>query len=378
MTPEAARRGLPMEMTEMSPLSSRRALLRAAGTAALALPAGAMAPQATTPELDALLRDPRAICRTAGTAGGAFAAPGPRRRLKLSFNANAICTVGASVAVQRGFFERNNLDVELVNFGGSTDQLLEAIATGKSDAGIGMALRWLKPLEQGFDVRITTAIHGGCMRLFAPKGSGIESVADLRGKVLGVTDMGAPDKNFFGILAARRGVDPVKDIAYRVFPGDLLGEALKRGEVQAITLGDPMAWILRERDDLHEVANNLSGDYADRTCCILGIRGSLLRQDQAAARAVTGALLEAQDWVHAHPDEAAEIFLPNARNTSAAQLAAMLRSHTHGDHPHGAVLRDQLAAYIEELKLVQVIRPNTNPQRLAGRIAADVLGEVPA
>ncbi|MEN0074616.1 MAG: hypothetical protein AAGC69_09540, partial [Paracraurococcus sp.] len=81
----------------MRPLSSRRALLRAAGTAALALPAGAMAPQAAMSDLDALLRDPRAICRAAGTAGGgAFAATGPRRRLKLSFNANAICTVGAS------------------------------------------------------------------------------------------------------------------------------------------------------------------------------------------------------------------------------------------------------------------------------------------
>ncbi|WP_149538931.1 ABC transporter substrate-binding protein [Siccirubricoccus phaeus] len=357
----------------------RRALLRAAGAAALAIPAGAMAPRAAAPDLDAILRDPSSICRIGATAGGgAYAAPGPRRKLKLSFNANSICTVGAIVAVQRGFFARNNLDVELVNFGGSTDQLLEAIATGKSDAGIGMALRWLKPLEQGFDVRISTAIHGGCMRLFSQKGSGINTVADLRGKVLGVTDMGAPDKNFFGIVAAKLGLDPDKDITYRVFPGDLLGEALKRGDVQAITLGDPLAWILRERDDLHEIANNLSGEYADRACCILGIRGSLLREDRAAARAVTGALLETQDWVHANPDEAAAIFLTNARGTNAAQLAAMLRSHTHGDHPHGPVLSNQLAAYIEELKLVKVIRPNTNAQRLAARIYADVLSEAPA
>ena len=63
-------------------------------------------------------------------------------------------------------------------FGGSTDQLLEVIATGKADAGVGMALRWLKPLEQGFDVRITTAIHGGCMRLLASKASGIARLED--------------------------------------------------------------------------------------------------------------------------------------------------------------------------------------------------------
>jgi hypothetical protein len=47
----------------------------------------------------------------------------------------------------------------------TTDQLLEGIATGKADAGLGLALRWLKPLEQGFDVRITAGVHGGCIRL---------------------------------------------------------------------------------------------------------------------------------------------------------------------------------------------------------------------
>ena len=35
------------------------------------------------------------------------------------------------------------------------------------DAGLGMALRWLKPLEQGFDVKIAAGTHGGCMRVLS-------------------------------------------------------------------------------------------------------------------------------------------------------------------------------------------------------------------
>ncbi len=346
----------------------RRALLRAAGVTALATPLAALAPR--PPLL------PDAICRAAAD-GAPAAAPGARRTLKLTWNANSICTVGVPVAATQGIFERHNLNVELINFGGSTDQLLEAIATGKADAGVGMALRWLKPLEQGFDVRITTAIHGGCMRLFAARDGAVRNVADLRGKTVGVSDMAAPDKNFFSILAAREGINAERDIAWRQFPADLLGEALKRGDVQAICLGDPLAWILRERDNLHEVANNLSGDYAHRSCCILGVRGSLLREDRAAARAITAALLEAQDWVTANPDQAAAIFAPHAR-APVEQLAAMLRSHTHHHHPTGAALRSELAAYIEELKLINVMRPRTDPQRLADRIHADVLSGAPA
>ena len=101
---------------------------------------------------------------------------GPPRQLKLAWNANSVCTVAALVAKDRGVFAEHNLDVELFNFGGTTDQLLEAIATGKADAGLGLALRWLKPLEQGFDVRVTAGVHGGCIRLLGSKAANIDSL----------------------------------------------------------------------------------------------------------------------------------------------------------------------------------------------------------
>jgi NitT/TauT family transport system substrate-binding protein len=293
--------------------------------------------------------------------------------LKLTWNANAICTVGVPVAQQKGYFDKRNLDVELINFGGSTDQLLEAIATGKADAGVGMALRWLKPLEQGFDVRITAATHGGCMRLLAARNSGITSLDQLRGKAIGTADLGAPDKNFFSIRLARLGLDPLTDVTWRVFPADLLPVALQKGEIHAFTLGDPLGWVIRERDGLTEVASNLDADYAHRACCVLGVRGSLIRDDRPAASAVTEATLEAQEFVTANPDEAAAIFAPYSPSAKPEQLAAMLRSHTHFHHPVGADLRGEIALYTDELKSISVIKPGTNTDRFAMKVYADVL-----
>jgi len=308
------------------------------------------------------------ICRVADTAP----VTGPLKKLKLTWNANAICTVGVPVADKFGIFAKHGLDVEAINFGGSTDQLLEAISTGKADAGVGMALRWLKPLEQGFDVKITTAIHGGCMRLFAKKGGPVKSIADLKGRQVGCSDMGAPDKNFFSIVAARQGIDPNSDIQWRQFPADLLSVALQKGEIEAFALGDPLAWIVRDRDNLFEVDNNLTGDYAGRSCCVLGIRGSLVKTDRATAGALTRALLEAQDYVAHDPDGAAAVFAQYSP-APQAQLAAMLRSHTHAHHPAGSALKSEIAAYTDELKLVKVIRPATDTQRFADKIFADVL-----
>ncbi|HVJ55554.1 MAG TPA: ABC transporter substrate-binding protein [Aliidongia sp.] len=296
----------------------------------------------------------------------------PNTKLTLSWSANAICTVGILVAQQRGIFERHNLDVELVSFAGSTDQLLEAISSGKADAGVGMALRWLKPLEQGFDVKITTGVHSGCMRLLATPGSEIRGVADLKGRTVGVSDMAAPDKNFFSIVAAKQGIDPASDVAWKAFPADLLSLALKKGEIDAVSLIDPLATVIRDRDGLTEIANNISGDYAQRVCCVLGIGGKLVRNDRAAAGALTQSLREAGEYVATNPDDAATLFAPYSP-APVAQLAQMLRSHNHHHHPVGTDLRAELAAYTDDLKLVQVIRAGLDSQRFADKIYADVL-----
>jgi NitT/TauT family transport system substrate-binding protein len=131
--------------------------------------------------------------------------------------------------------------------------------------------------------------------------------------------------------------------------------------------------VLRDRDSLTEVATNLTGEYTHRACCVLGVRGSLIRDDRPAAAAVTEALLEAQEFVSANPDEAAAIFAPYASAAKPEQLAAMLRSHTHNHHPVGADLRQELAAYVVELKAISVIKPSTNADRFSDKVYADVL-----
>jgi NitT/TauT family transport system substrate-binding protein len=347
---------------------SRRGLLR---TAVGAAPLGLIGPRVFAGNRVAIPDIATPICNVAATVPVTVVAA--RRALKLTWNANAICTVGVPVAQQKGMFAKRNLDVELINFGGSTDQLLEAITTGKADAGIGMALRWLKPLEQGFDVRITTATHGGCMRLLAARDSGITSLRDLKGKTIGAADLGAPDKNFFSIRLSRLGFDPLTDVNWKVFPPDLLPVALQKGEIHAFTLGDPLGWVIRDRDGLAEVSNNLDGEYAHRACCVLGVRGSLIRDEKPAAAAITEAILEAQDFVSGNPDEAAAIFAPYAPAAKPEQLAAMLRSHTHGHHPVGADLRQEIALYTEELKAISVIKPGTNSDRFSAKVYADVL-----
>ena len=350
----------------------RRHLLQTGLAAAFAAPLGAWSaqafvPRAPTPTID-FSEFP--LCQASSDAPLLTGAP---RKLKLSWNANAVCLAPIPTAIDQGFFRKQNLDVELVNFAGSTDQLLEAIATGKSDAGVGMALRWLKPLEQGFDVKIAAGTHGGCMRVLTRTDSGVSKLADLKGKIVAVGDLAGPDKNFFSIQLAKLGVDPNKEVDWRPYPGNLLKVAVEKGEVQAFLSADPLAYLWLKDPQYKEVASNLDGEYRDRTCCILGLRGSLVRDEPQVARAVTQALLDAATFSSQHPEVVAKSFQPYApRAATLADLESMVRYHTHHHHPVGEALKRELKAYADDLKSVSVFKRSTDTAKFAERIYVDV------
>ncbi len=312
-----------------------------------------------------------------GVAGrGAIARQsGDLKPVTLAWNASAICTASAPVAKDEGIFEDHGLAVEFINFGGSTEQLLEAIATGKADAGVGMALRWLKPMEQGFDVNITAGIHGGCMRLLGATEQGITTLASLKGKTVAISDQAGPAKNFFSILLQKEGIDPFTEVTWKQYPADVLPLAVEKGEAHALADGDPRTWLfLRDANgSLIEIATNLSGEYAHRTCCIVGIRGSLVRDEPAVAAALTQSLLEGGQIVSSQPEIGAEAFSKYGGIGSIADLTEMLGSQTHGHQPVGDELLDNIAAYADELKLVGVFEEDTDSAAFAASVYADVL-----
>jgi NitT/TauT family transport system substrate-binding protein len=301
---------------------------------------------------------------------------GSRPKIKFTWNQTALCTSAVPIAVDRGIFDKYGLDVELVNFGGSTDLLLETIGTGHADAGIGMILRWLKPLEQGFDVKLVAGVHGGCSYLVASRDAGIADIPSLKGKRIGIADFASPDKNLYSIILQNHGLDPEKDVEWKQYPDEVLGVAVGKGEIDAYVGGDPQVYyqIKNSGGKLFRVASNASNEFSERTCCVLGLRGSLIRDNGEVATALTKAILEAAHAVYEDPDHAVEVsgrYAP--RSATTADLSAMLQSYPYGKQPIGDDFRGQVLLYTQELKRAGVLKPSTDPVRYVKRITADTV-----
>jgi NitT/TauT family transport system substrate-binding protein len=238
-----------------------------------------------------------------------------------------------------------------------------------------MIYRWLKPLEAGFDVKVVAGLHGGCMRLTAYKPTGITKVEELRGKTIGVPDLGAPSTHFVKVFIHKHGIDPEKEVSWRVYQRDLLGLAAEKGEIQAIADTDPLLYKI-ERDSkagFTELATNASGEYHDRTCCVIGVGGKLLRENRPAVTALVRSLVEAYDWTAGHIDESAEIFLKYTTNITFEELKELYATLNLRRHALGADLSDEIAGYARDFKDLGVLKASTDPVKYAERVFEKVL-----
>src|ERR1051325_3098754 len=100
------------------------------------------------------------------------------------------CEAPIFTAVEKGFFKEEGLEVELIRCEWSTYK--DALALGSYDITHHLIMYFLKPLEQGLDVKFTGGIHKGCLRVQAGTHGNIRTIQDLRGKRIGVPGMGTP------------------------------------------------------------------------------------------------------------------------------------------------------------------------------------------
>src|SRR5437588_8593143 len=100
------------------------------------------------------------------------------------------CEAPIFSAVENGFFKEEGLDVSLVRCEWANYK--DVLALGGYDVTHHLIMYFLKPVEQGLDVKFTGGIHRGCLRVQAATKGKIHSIQDLRGKRIGIPGMGTP------------------------------------------------------------------------------------------------------------------------------------------------------------------------------------------
>jgi NitT/TauT family transport system substrate-binding protein len=139
------------------------------------------------------------------------------------------------VARDAGFFEEEGLDVEMSIYSGGGAAVQQLVAGNADLLGVGAAAA-ISAVDSGQDlVWSYSYFYENIFTMVTPADSGIESLEDLRGKTVGITDPGGGEVPLVRSVFASAGMTDGED--YQMLPvgegGQLTYDALDTGKVQA-------------------------------------------------------------------------------------------------------------------------------------------------
>ena len=275
------------------------------------------------------------------------------------------CEAPIFTAVEKGYFKEEGLEVSMVKCEWANYK--DVLALGGFDITHHLVMYFLKPIEQGVDVKFTGGVHRGCLRVQAAAKGNIRSVQDLRGKRIGVPGMGTPPFIFANRVLGANGIDAMKDVTWLVFPAGELGLALDKGEVDAVADSEPIGSMLLAQGKVRNIADQAADmPYSQEYCCAVLVNGKFLAKNPRTAAAATRALLKAAKWVETNPVAAAKLSVEKKYLASTTEQNAIAISHLrYVPSVSGAQTAVRLAS--AEMKTAGMLSPTTDVEDLARR-----------
>ena len=174
------------------------------------------------------------------------------------------------------------------------------VARGEFDFAPIYASQSVRAIDAGKPVTLLAGVMVGCFELFAREGIG--SIAELKGKRIGLQAAGSNPHALVTLLAAQVGLDPVKDIHWMTDPAvkpiDLFGQ----GKIDAFLGFPPEPQDLRARHIGHVIVYTaVDRPWSQYFCCMLAGNPDYVRAHPVATKRVLRAILKATDLCATDP-----------------------------------------------------------------------------
>jgi len=190
-------------------------------------------------------------------------------------------------------------NVVYVQSDGGVEQA-KAVANGDLDFTLHFSGPLLLQIDRGLRTTILAGIHVGCFELFAKEG--IRSVADLKGRTVGIQALETSQHIFLSAMATLVGLNPVKDIEWVTSASVKPIELFAEGKIDAFLGFPPEPQRLRAQNIGHVIVNSAQDrPWSQYFCCMLAGNREFVRKNPIATKRVVRAMLRATDLCVSEP-----------------------------------------------------------------------------
>ena len=256
------------------------------------------------------------------------------------------CTSGPTMADHLGYYKEAGLTAEGVK--GSSD--VEALGTDQVDVATGMMAKMLVPITNGVDITFVGGAHIGCKSLYVLADSDYNTTADLKGQKISVPNgIGKSDYNITALLLDADGIDYSKDVELVQVSADACVTAMENGEIASALLSDTFAYSMVKDGKLKCIRSQLDSDFANRTCCVMAMNGTFVKENPTIAKKVAQAVQKAHSWMRDNSDEATKVLMEMGWNGGNYEMNIMINNSLQfglSDEFTGETLKDFIGRYI--------------------------------
>jgi len=179
-----------------------------------------------------------------------------------------------------------------------------AVADGTIDFSLNYAGPNIIAIEAGLPIVTLAGVHVGCFELFGHEG--VRSIADLKGRSVGVQAIGSSQHVYLATMLAYIGFDPGRDVIWVTSASPKPSELFADGKVDAFLGFAPEPQDLRARHIGHVVVNSaVDRPWSQYFCCMLIGNQEFVRKHPAATKRALRAILKAADLCATQPESAA-------------------------------------------------------------------------
>jgi NitT/TauT family transport system substrate-binding protein len=218
---------------------------------------------------------------------------------------NLLYYLPLTVAEELGYFKAEGLDVEVVDFAGGS-KALQAVVGGSADVVSG-----------AFEHTVNMQFKGQRMAAFVLQGAApqivlgynpktmpnFKSVADLKGKKIGVTAPGSSTNVMANYVLAKAGLKPTDVSFVGVGAGGGAIAAMRSGQIDAISNLDPVITLLQRSGHLNIISdtrvlsesNKVFGGPMPAGCFYT--KQTFIDANPNAVQALTNAMVRAAKWI---------------------------------------------------------------------------------
>lgn len=290
----------------------------------------------------------------------------------------ALCASPIYIAYEKGFFAEEGFDVNLISADTETRKI------GLNNGTIPIVngdFQFFPSIEEGVKVKVVDGLHNGCIKIIVPKGSPIKTAADLKGKKIGVDEIGGTPFQVASLWLENAGIvaKDNKDVTFIPFnDGNLEIEAAEKGEIDAAAIWDPFGSLAVKNKGFVEIFD-LSTDplFAGKYCCFLYASEKYLNESPEKVAALLRAYNKAQNWISENPREAVEIVSEKKySDISDLDLAEELVKNyaypSKAEHSSGAThVKEDVLYFVKELQKVGYLKTN-DPEKFADEIYYEI------